>query len=204
MAKQRTQDLYTSLYLFFASDLGGVESSTIDFTERYPKGAWTTRVETGCGIFLHRPPLHAEPVYRRSPINAVQFANTGGDGVFYSFLAPDGEWSDDSPVLVTFPASPLNDRPSYVVGKSLRDFLRLGRHLGYFSLGDHAVASLRGDRIATRLLESGRDAEWIDPDQSRQLGALAKRFRLSLMKDVRRQLLKWQKQFLPLVKYEGD
>lgn len=201
MAKTRSQDLYSSLYLYFARELGGGESSVIDFTERFPQGVWTTRAETGCGMYLHRPPLHAEPVYRKAPVNTVEFANTGGDGIFYSFLEADAPWSDDSPVVVTFPGS-MGDDPSWIVGGSLREFLRLGRRVGFFSLGDLVASAINGDRDAITALTTDAYPEWISPDEAERLDRMAAKFRLKPLRNVPALLAGWQRRYRPLVRHE--
>lgn len=68
--------------------------------------------------------------YWCSPVNALTFARTGGDGDHYGLIEIDGEINESSPVVLTWP-----DEGSHkIVGKSLRDFLCFGLHGGYFAL----------------------------------------------------------------------
>ncbi|MBN1909010.1 MAG: hypothetical protein JW818_04660 [Pirellulales bacterium] len=74
--------------------------------------------------------------YWCTPSNSMAFATTGGDGVHFSFIVEDDNITEDSPVIVTVPAA-FGDGPetaSFVVGDSLRNFLRFGLHRGYFAL----------------------------------------------------------------------
>ncbi|MBO0698147.1 MAG: hypothetical protein J2P46_07120 [Zavarzinella sp.] len=200
MTKSRSRDLYGSLYLFFARGLGGVESSTIEFGRRHPEGVWVTRVETGCGMCLHRPPLGPEAVYTKHPANAVEFAQTGGDGVFYSFLEADGTWGDDSPVVVTFPAG-FAAEPSWIAGSCLRDFLRLGRWVGFFSLGGLVVAAAAGDRDAIRALSAREHPEWVEAEQAQRLDRMAAEFKLEPLTNVAKRVVEWQERYRPLVRH---
>jgi hypothetical protein len=200
VAGARSQELYGSLYLFFARELASVESSTIDFSERFPGGVWTTRADTGCGMYLHRPPLHAEPYYRKSPTNTAEFANTGGDGVFYSFLEADSPWHDHSPVVVTFPAG-MDDEPSWVAGGCLRDFLRLGRWVGFFALGELVVAASQGDQDAIGRLAAREHPEWVEPEQAARLSRMATEFRLQPLTAIADRVAAWQRQLRPLIRH---
>jgi hypothetical protein len=63
------------------------------------------------------------------------FAGTGGDGVHFNFLVPDGWIRENPPVIVTIPdMGGLN----FVVGDNLHDFLCLGAYRGYFALAELA------------------------------------------------------------------
>jgi hypothetical protein len=81
------------------------------------------------GLILFIPPRNGG--YWCTPVNSLAFATTGGDGVHYSLLAIDDEFSDFSPVVMTVP---MCDTPNLIVGASLRDFLALGSRCGYFRL----------------------------------------------------------------------
>jgi hypothetical protein len=202
VARPDSRDLYNSLYLFFARELRGRETSTIDFTERFPDGLWTTCVDTGCGAVLHRPPLHVQPYYNWiAPTNTVMFANTGGDGIFYSFLEAGRPWSDRSPVVVTYPAGMLRDEPSWIVGGCLRDFLRLGRWVGFFSLGNLVVAASEGARDAIRTLAAQKHPDWISRSEARRLGRMAAAFELEPLPNVSKRIAGWQRRFGPLVRH---
>jgi hypothetical protein len=200
MAASRSQNLYGHLYLFFAQELGAVERSTIDFSDRHPKGVWTTILDTGCGMYLHRPLLHPHPVYHKYPENAVRFAHTGGDGVFYSLLLADGRWSDASPVVVTFPAD-FSPTPSDIAGGNLTDFLRLGIRTGYFALAGLVARAAIGDPQSIEQLESQEFAEWVEPEMAARLDQLAGEFRLKPWRRVAARVAEWQRRYLPLVRH---
>src|SRR5262245_34005982 len=57
-----------------------------------------------------------------TPLNCRTFANTGGDGVHFSFVVQEGMVRESSPVVVTVPCAGV----SLVVGENLFDFLCLG------------------------------------------------------------------------------
>jgi hypothetical protein len=68
--------------------------------------------------------------YSCTPINVRTFANTGGEGVHFSFIVRDGLVRENSPVVVTIPTLGVN----FIVGETLFDFLCLGVHRGFFAL----------------------------------------------------------------------
>jgi hypothetical protein len=82
------------------------------------------------GLILSRPLQRA--TYRSTPANTLAFAWTGGDGVHFNFVLRDGRVAEDSPILMSVPAS--FDAPNVIVGRDLRDFLALGVGRGFFSL----------------------------------------------------------------------
>ncbi len=65
--------------------------------------------------------------------NTMPFAETGTDGVHFRFLAIDGKYTDDSPIIMTTPNCG-NDLPNIVVGENLIEFLALGCKAGYYLL----------------------------------------------------------------------
>jgi len=70
--------------------------------------------------------------FPETPINSSVFAATGGDGVHYCLLSVDGQFTDQSPVVMVVPCNSGN--PRLVVGDSLTDFLSLDCVIGYFFL----------------------------------------------------------------------
>lgn len=50
------------------------------------------------GLILFAPPRNGG--YWCTPVNALSFATTGGDGVHYSLLAVEGRVTDFSPVII--------------------------------------------------------------------------------------------------------
>ncbi|MBW3540321.1 MAG: hypothetical protein KY476_08625 [Planctomycetes bacterium] len=71
-------------------------------------------------------------LYWCTPVNAITFAGTGGDGTHFSLVEIDGVVSEQSPVVMTIPTG--GNELNRVVGGSLREFLALGLHCGYFVL----------------------------------------------------------------------
>lgn len=67
--------------------------------------------------------------YFCTPVNCTSFADTGADGVHFSFLLYPTIPTDQSPVVVTIPAG--LGGVTYVVGQSLFDFLCLGMLRGF-------------------------------------------------------------------------
>jgi hypothetical protein len=89
------------------------------------------------GLFLTDPAATAQPwVYDATPVNAVTFANTGGDGVHFSVLTDVGR---ATPVVMTVPMA--WDSPNHVLGADIREFLSFGCRSGYFALEQLAYAS---------------------------------------------------------------
>jgi hypothetical protein len=171
--RKRSAIPYDELYLWFARELGRRETSFIDIELE-----WTTVVDTGCGIYLHRPPLH-NGGYSCTPTNTVKFANTGGEGVHFSFLLADGEWGPTSPVVMTCPAA--GGIENVIVGESLAEFLGLGLQTGYFALeylAHSAAAFDSGHPFVTEHLEPKRLASWLEPEEAEILRRLGKRFGL--------------------------
>jgi hypothetical protein len=86
-------------------------------------GLWTV------GLRLDRR-LDESRYSTSTPLNCRTFANTGGDGVHFSFLVQEDTVHESSPVVVTVPCAAA----SLVAGEDLFDFLCLGAHRGYFAL----------------------------------------------------------------------
>ncbi|MBM0124561.1 hypothetical protein [Pimelobacter simplex] len=123
------------------------------------------------GLLLQPP---AEPLvsgYESTPIGAVTFASTGGDGVHFSaWVGPAG------PVIVM--TVPMNvARPNIAVGLGLSDFLALGCMSGYFGLEQLAYS------YATTAEWLGNPAAPLDATASKQLALLRDRFALEPWSD---------------------
>lgn len=69
--------------------------------------------------------------YDQTRENCWTFAWTGGDGVHFSLLDTGAGVGNNSPVVMTVP---MADEPNRIVGRSLRHFLGLGLHSGFFIL----------------------------------------------------------------------
>src|SRR5262245_63700807 len=92
------------------------------------------------GLLLEDPEAPGDWDYDATPVGAVPFAWTGGDGVHFSVLA------DGSAVVMTVPKS-LGDT-NHVLAESLTEFLALGCRTGYFSLERLAYDWGRHDQLA--------------------------------------------------------
>jgi len=66
-----------------------------------------------------------------TPLNCRTFANTGGEGVHFSFLITGQMIQESAPVVITNPGA---GGESLIVGEDLFDFLCLGANRGYFAL----------------------------------------------------------------------
>ena len=73
--------------------------------------------------------LGFEPYGWCTPRNCKPFAHTGGNGVHFSQLEIQSSDLATQPVVMTNPAA---GGASLIVGESLRDFLSLGYHCGFF------------------------------------------------------------------------
>jgi hypothetical protein len=80
------------------------------------------------GLILQIPQRSA---YWCTPLNALTFARTGGDGTHYSLVTAPGTDLAHRPVVMTVP---MSDDPNVIVGEDLRDFLALGCRFGYLGL----------------------------------------------------------------------
>ncbi len=98
-----------------------------------PGREWRRGYETEVGWALIWNPETLYPYDandRATEAGLACFANTGGNGVHYSFLCRDGVPLGDSPVVLTHPGGSGH----MVVGENLREFLCLGVPTGYFVL----------------------------------------------------------------------
>ena len=140
----------------------------LSFAEQLPPGL--NQFED-IGLILESEPSLWD--YDSTPKNSVTFATTGGDGVHFNFLAIDGKWSEQSPVIMTVPMN--FGEENLVIGDSLEDFLSLGIDYGYFGL-----EQLSYDKEGTiAKIEAIRESE-----RSPELNALKERFELSTWENV--------------------
>jgi hypothetical protein len=202
-SRRRPRLSYDDLYLFFVRQPESWESSSIEWNVEDLEVQWTTVTETGCGMFLYRPPLNRECVYRCAPLNSVTFGRTGGDGIHYSFLVLDGHWSEFSPVVMTDPCGLTRN---VVVGEDLTEFLRLGIRTGYFALPYHVPDEDGRFDKPTDAEPLGRTefAEWVEPEMARRLQRLARRFQLQPLEDPARRLVELQRRYQPFIQRRPD
>lgn len=192
---------YDDLYLHFIHEPGAWEASRIEYDLEQWAVHWTTIAETNCGMYLHRPPLHRECAYRRAPLNSVEFAHTGGDGLHYSFLVLDGHWSELSPVVVTIPGLIAGGPSNVVLGENLTEFLRLGIRTGYSAL--HWLVDEDGrvrDGAHIEAQEAQEFAEWVEPEMATTLRRLADRYGLEPLEGVAERLAELQHRYQPLLR----
>lgn len=132
------------------------------------------------------------PIYDETPRNVLTFAGTGGDGVHFSLLVRGAVVGNSSPVVMTVPCARA---PNRIVGRSLRHFLGIGLHSGYFVIEqlqydfDDTVEHLRGRDWETGLSEPARAA----------LADIACALGISAWSDYRQELLALEAEFAGLL-----
>jgi hypothetical protein len=185
------------VYSFFRNDLAQREASVVDVGLHQ-----ATIVETGCGMWLYRPPLH-NGGYVSTPVNTLMFASTGGDGCHFSFLLTQGKWSEESPIVMTCPDAGCCE--NVLVGQNLSEFLRLGLRTGYFALNELARGweseEFNASHPFVEELEKSEPAPWVEPEEAALLAHLARRFSLSPRPEVGRRLAELQRLYLPVLTY---
>lgn len=130
-----------------------------------------------------------------TPLNADTFAETGGDGVHYSFLPLPERTPDEWPVVMTVP---MEANCNFIVGADFVEFLRLGCQYGYF-----AIERLAYDRDRTIAhIQSGAHA-FADREDS-LLAAIRERFGLRPWIDVRNRLDQLHARFHGLIRLPAD
>jgi hypothetical protein len=143
------------------------------------------------GLILQIPPKRED--YWCTPLNALTFARTGGDGTHYSLVSVSTSRRSDQVVVMTVP---MSDTPNVIVGENLRDFLALGSRFGYFALEglvhepDETIAALRRRKY---------DEEWT----AREIGMLKlieRTFRLKPWTDPRKRLAELERRFYAKLK----
>jgi hypothetical protein len=132
--------------------------------------------------------------YWCTPINSVTFATTGGDGVHYSFLQKGGEYTNESPIVMTVPMG-FDKEPNLIVGKNLHEFLSLGSKFGYFSL-----EQLMYDKNTVKEIEKNIFPEYFEDEEKRLLTQINDEFYLSAWKEVDSRLKELQSEFGNLIK----
>ena len=100
---------------------------TIAQTEAEKHNTKSEYVFSDIGLFLLTPPTNSG-IYP-TPINTSTFAETRGDSVHYGLLHINGKVTENSPVIMTVPCS--CDKPNFVLGENLLEFLCLGCEVGY-------------------------------------------------------------------------
>jgi hypothetical protein len=85
-----------------------------------------------CGLLLEIPPRNQG--YWATPKTAFTFADTGGDGVHYSYFVDSRLPPGVVPIAMTVPMK--FDRPNVIVADTFDEFLGLGYHVGWFSLDE--------------------------------------------------------------------
>jgi hypothetical protein len=82
------------------------------------------------GFRLIDPPKHYGT--EATPKNSISFAETGGDWVHFSLVSVRGRVSDDSPVVLAYPATSEGHwEANAIVGETLHEFLCLGCRWGF-------------------------------------------------------------------------
>ncbi|MEO0895307.1 MAG: hypothetical protein AAFY71_02730 [Bacteroidota bacterium] len=86
-----------------------------------------------CGLISLHP--RANFRYDCTPINAVPFAQTGGNGVHFSLLNGKNEKGYSGPIVMT---SPMADEYNIIVSEDFEEFFSLGYYNGWFALEEIA------------------------------------------------------------------
>ncbi|MDX1945579.1 MAG: hypothetical protein SFU86_09225 [Pirellulaceae bacterium] len=146
--------------------------------------------------------------YWCSPINSKCFADTGGEGVHFSFMCEEEDLDfDNLPVIVTIPAA-LG--ASFVVGENLYEFLCLGCHRGFFALeqlGHQLEKTLRV--YATPTWKAKEDKDWwvgfgTNETQCAVLKFLRGQMGLKQWPRLRTRFRKLQQEFAPRIRLREE
>lgn len=93
------------------------------------------------GLILEYPPSADDGAkYYCTPANASVFGWTGGDGVHFSMLHLDNQVRNEPPIVMTVPMH--FDKPNWILGANLFEFLALGCTMGFFQLEEIAYKKL--------------------------------------------------------------
>ena len=161
------------------------------------------RVFRPIGLKLHRP--SARDTYWCTPLNSLCFAETGRNGVHFSFLLREEELNEGSPVVMTVPGLTATGENNLILGENLWEFLCLGIRFGFVVLDQLAdkpqefiTAYSNPDWRPTR-----EHQVWagyaLDGRQRRLLDVLVHELNLVPWADVQKQLLQLQKRYHPLL-----
>ncbi len=146
------------------------------------------------GLFLEMPPTNWG--YYPTPTNTSTFASTLGDSVHYGLLHFNGEIAEASPVIMTVPCN--DDKPNFVLGESLLEFLCLGCKVGYFGL--EQLAYRWEDTIGLLSSDGHRYRESGKADKLEKLNVLTQAFSLKPWEEVQKRLEKLHETYHPLLK----
>jgi len=125
----------------------------------YLSDRYTGNPDNGLGLVgLILSKCLSHETYSSSPINALRFASTGGNGVHFGLIEDENGVSNNSPVVMTVPMylGKTGEHPecNFIVGKNLTQFLEFGLHLGYFAMEQLSYdleGSLRDRRIEQKI-----------------------------------------------------
>jgi hypothetical protein len=160
------------------------------------------------GLMLIRP--LAKKYYDSTPVNALSFAQTGGDGVHFSLVLLSGRISEDSPVVMTVPMNYGKD--NLIVGENLIEFLSLGEQLGYFFLEQlvyneaETIEWLINPREFISREYGVNPSGLFPPDsfreQERLLSVLREEFELKPWSNLKKRLDELQNNFLGMLEFQ--
>jgi hypothetical protein len=139
------------------------------------------------GLILQIPPKRED--YWCTPLNALTFARTGGDGTHYSLVSLPNSPRSAQPVVMTVP---MSDTPNVIVGENLREFLALGCRYGYFAL--EGLVHSRAETISE--LKRRKYHEERTTHEIRMLRLIERTFRLKPWTDPRKRLAELKRRFL--------
>ncbi len=87
------------------------------------------------GFMLHPSHQWTNGRYDCTPLNTLEFANTGVDGEHFSFLVENHQITSHSPVIYTAPCH-FTGPKNVIIAPNFEIFLRLGLKQGFFELGN--------------------------------------------------------------------
>lgn len=138
------------------------------------------------GLILQIPPKRED--YWCTPLNALTFARTGGDGTHYSLVSLPKLPRSEQPIVMTVP---MGDTPNVIVGENLREFLALGCRFGYVAL-EHLVHQPTETITVLKRRKYNEDATARD---IRMLQLIERTFRLKPWTDPRKRLAELKRRF---------
>jgi len=142
-------------------------------------------------------------------VNSKCFGGTGGEGVHFSFICEEDDVNfDNLPVIVTIPCA--FDRPNFVVGANLYEFLCLGCHRGFFALeqlGHQLDKTLRVYATPSWQAKTHEEA-WVGLDVDETTGMVLEfiRHQMGLWQwpRLRTRFSKLQQEFLPRLRLPDE
>jgi hypothetical protein len=133
---------------------------------------------THCGFSIRHPETLYHGGYEWiAPLNAVAFANTGGDGCHFSFVVlPGCRRIEECPVVMIVPCGEVRETANVIVGENLWEFLALGLRTGFDVLD---MLPCRPDEFLAEYPDRDPVPTAGDTERTTELHALAEQFGLT-------------------------